>query len=130
MSEIRQKAEGENITQAGRDININAPMPVVTENLIHCPRCQYAVSPHAEACVACGHPVRQHFENNYRKSLGKRYSKWTIICGLPGLIGLIGGQYLDLPAPWGKYLMFGSLALLGLALLFAKTGENIEKGIR
>ena len=115
---------------AGRDINVVLPQPVTTVNLIKCPMCESLVSPCAEICAACMHPVRQHFENIHREHLGRVSLRFAIAFGILAMFGLLGIQYLEMPPPWGMYLILGTFAMFGLAFLFMTIGENITKGIR
>lgn len=72
MAEIRQQAIGENITQAGRDINITTPQPMRIENLIQCPDCDHPVSRFAESCPACGFPVFGYFFDIEKQQKAKK----------------------------------------------------------
>ena len=53
-------------------------MPKATPNPIHCPVCASIVSPKAQACMQCGHPLRQTPEEVW----------------LPVLVVLIGGVWV------------------------------------
>ena len=126
MSNIDQHAHGSNINQAGGDINIVTPRPVVRDRLIECPACKWGdVDPLAHACPACHYPIREHFEEiaRYeeelkRKKADEKLMKICISFFAIGLFGFLGLSRVDFPKTIENVLfwIFGIIFFMAFAI--------------
>lgn len=113
MADIRQRAEGSNINQAGRDINVVLPQPVTTENLIACPDCKRPVSRNAVSCPACGFPVERHFLGIVERKRQQRNERLILVCFTIVVICSTGMFYFTLP----ESELRGYVPLIGAGML-------------
>lgn len=94
---IEQYAAGNNIQQAGGDILIGAPQPIVKDGLIPCPECGHEVSPSAYTCLACGFPVLQYFYEKKRREKDRRLQIRCVKLMAIGLVGFLVVLNVELP---------------------------------